>query len=79
MGWKKCLRNSPQALRKSSHSPTTARGLGDSPLEFWRRFPGALAWTVAYRSSGMMTFIVNESGTMYEKDLGPNPQSLQQR
>jgi hypothetical protein len=31
-----------------------------------------LAYPSKYRSSGVMTFIVNESGVVYEKDLGPN-------
>jgi len=31
-----------------------------------------VAYPVEYRSSGVMTFIVDESGTIYEKDLGPN-------
>jgi hypothetical protein len=29
-----------------------------------------IAWPVAYRQSGVMTFIVNHDGTVYEKDLG---------
>jgi hypothetical protein len=31
-----------------------------------------VAYPAEYRSSGVMTFIVNKSGTIYEKDLGPN-------
>ena len=31
-----------------------------------------VAYPVEYRSSGVMTFIVNESGVTYEKDLGPD-------
>jgi hypothetical protein len=31
-----------------------------------------LAYPTEYRSSGVMTFIVSESGVVYEKDLGPN-------
>jgi DUF2950 family protein len=37
-----------------------------------------VAYPVEYRSSGVMTFIVNESGTIYEKDLGPNTTKLAQ-
>jgi hypothetical protein len=37
-----------------------------------------VAYPVEYRSSGVMTFIVDESGTMYEKDLGPNTTKLAQ-
>jgi hypothetical protein len=35
-----------------------------------------VAYPAEYRSSGVMTFIVNESGTIYEKDLGPNTTKL---
>ena len=31
-----------------------------------------VAYPAEYRSSGVMTFIVDESGTIYEKDLGPD-------
>ena len=31
-----------------------------------------VAYPAEYRFSGVMTLIVNESGTIYEKDLGPN-------
>ena len=31
-----------------------------------------VAYPAEYRSSGVMTFVVNESGIIYEKDLGPN-------
>jgi len=37
-----------------------------------------VAYPVKYRSSGVMTFIVNESGTIFEKDLGPNTTKLAQ-
>jgi hypothetical protein len=35
-----------------------------------------VAYPAEYRSSGVMTFIVNESGTIYEKDLGANTTKL---
>jgi hypothetical protein len=35
-----------------------------------------VAYPAEYRSSGVMTFVVNESGTVYEKDLGPNTTKL---
>jgi hypothetical protein len=35
-----------------------------------------VAYPADYRSSGVMTFIVSESGTIYEKDLGPNTTKL---
>lgn len=37
-----------------------------------------VAYPAEYRSSGVMTFIVDESGTIYEKDLGPNTTKLAQ-
>jgi hypothetical protein len=37
-----------------------------------------VAYPVEYRSSGVMTFIVDESGTIYEKDLGPDTTKLAQ-
>ena len=35
-----------------------------------------VAYPVEYRSSGVMTFIVDKSGTIYEEDLGPNTTKL---
>ncbi len=35
-----------------------------------------VAYPVEYRSSSVMTLIVDESGTIYEKDLGPNTTKL---
>jgi len=37
-----------------------------------------VAYPVEYRSSGVITFIVDQSGTIYEKDLGPNTTKLAQ-
>jgi hypothetical protein len=37
-----------------------------------------VAFPAEYRSSGVMTFIVDESGTIYEKDLGPNTTKIAQ-
>ena len=31
-----------------------------------------VAWPAAYANSGVMTFMVNESGIVYQKDLGPD-------
>ena len=30
-----------------------------------------VAWPVHYDASGVMTFVVNQDGVAYEKDLGP--------
>jgi len=35
-----------------------------------------VAYPAEYQSSGVMTFIVNKSGTIYEKDLGPDTTKL---
>jgi hypothetical protein len=35
-----------------------------------------IAYPVEYRNSGVMTFIVNQDGNVYQKDLGPNTESL---
>jgi Protein of unknown function (DUF2950) len=37
-----------------------------------------VAYPAEYRSSGVMTFIVDESGTIYEKDLGPDSTKIAQ-
>jgi hypothetical protein len=31
-----------------------------------------VAWPAAYANSGVMTFMVNESGIVYQKDMGPD-------
>ena len=35
-----------------------------------------IAYPVEYRNSGVMTFIVDQEGKVYQKDLGPNTESL---
>ena len=35
-----------------------------------------VAYPAVYRSSGVMTFVVNQSGVIYEKDLGPDTVKL---
>ncbi|HEX4409678.1 MAG TPA: DUF2950 domain-containing protein [Xanthobacteraceae bacterium] len=37
---------------------------------------GLVAYPAEYRNSGVMTFIVNHSGTVYQKDLGPKTDQL---
>ena len=37
-----------------------------------------VAYPVEYRSSGVMTLIVDQCGTIYEKDLGPETTKLAQ-
>jgi len=38
-----------------------------------------VAYPAEYRSSGVMTFIIDRSGTIYEKDLGPKTTQLAER
>ena len=33
---------------------------------------GVIAWPVRYGETGVMTFIVNQNGEVYEQDLGPD-------
>ena len=33
---------------------------------------GILAYPAQYRNSGVMTFMVNQDGIVYQKDLGPD-------
>jgi hypothetical protein len=38
-----------------------------------------VAYPAEYRNSGVMTFIVNHSGDVYQKDLGPNTAKMAER
>ena len=38
-----------------------------------------VAYPADYRSSGVMTFLINENGTTYEKDLGEKTADLAQQ
>jgi hypothetical protein len=38
-----------------------------------------IAYPAEYRNSGVMTFIVNHAGTVFQKDLGPNTAKLAER
>jgi hypothetical protein len=39
---------------------------------------GVVAYPAQYGSSGIMTFIVNHDGVVYQKDLGKNTPSIAQ-
>jgi hypothetical protein len=39
---------------------------------------GLVAYPAQYGSSGIMTFIVNHDGVVYQKDLGPKTPSVAQ-
>jgi hypothetical protein len=38
-----------------------------------------VAWPAEYGNSGVMTFIVNHVGTVYQKDLGNNTEAIAKR
>lgn len=40
---------------------------------------GLVAYPADYRASGVMTFIVNQTGTIYQKDLGENSREIAQQ
>jgi len=39
---------------------------------------GMVAYPAQYGSSGIMTFLVNHDGAVYQKNLGPNTASIAQ-
>lgn len=38
-----------------------------------------IAWPVKYGDTGVMTFVINQAGQVYQKDLGPNTTALAKR
>ena len=38
-----------------------------------------VAWPATYGNSGVMTFIINHDGVVYEKDLGPKTAEAAQK
>jgi hypothetical protein len=62
--------------RQGQHAPDGAKNyVVDGKMSAGFAF---VAYPVDYRSSGVMTFIVDASGTIYEKDLGLNTTKLAQ-
>lgn len=60
--------------RQGPHSPGGAKNyVVDGKMSAGFAF---VAYPAEYRSSGVMTFIVNESGDIYETDLGPDTTRL---
>jgi hypothetical protein len=63
-------------MRQGPHAPGGAKNyVVDGKMIAGFAF---VAYPVEYRSSGVMTFIVDASGNIYEKDLGPNTTKLAQ-
>jgi hypothetical protein len=62
--------------RQGSHAPGGAKNyVADGKMTAGFAF---VAYPVEYHSSGVMTFIVDASGNIYEKDLGPDTIKLAQ-
>ena len=40
---------------------------------------GLIAWPVKYGETGVKTFVVNQAGIVYEKDLGPKTEAHRAR
>jgi Protein of unknown function (DUF2950) len=60
--------------RQGPHAPGGAKNyVVDGKMSAGFAF---VAYPAGYRSSGVMSFIVNESGAIYEKDLGPDTTKL---
>jgi hypothetical protein len=60
--------------RQGPHAPGGAKNyIVDGKMSAGFAF---VAYPVEYRSSGVMTFIVDATGIIYEKDLGPNTTKL---
>lgn len=54
---------------QGSHAPGGAKNYIDASGNMTGGF-AAIAWPAKYANSGVMTFIVNERGIVYQKDLG---------
>lgn len=56
---------------QGEHAPGGARSYLDEQGRLTRGF-GVIAWPATYGSSGVMTFLVDRLGIVFEKDLGPS-------
>jgi hypothetical protein len=61
---------------KSNDKPVPLRGYYFRMLPRSGKGFAAIAYPHEYRSSGVMTFIINQDGVVREKDLGPNTAKL---
>ena len=61
---------------KGNHKPVPLHGYYFRVLPRSRKGVAAIAYPAAYRSSGVMTFIINQDDVVREKDLGPNTAGL---
>jgi len=85
--WARFLRRPPGRVYKKDEKPIPYHGyyykiLKDRDECAWGAYKyvinghmvagfGLLAWPAEYGVSGVMTFVVNQNGMVYEKDLGP--------
>jgi hypothetical protein len=56
-----------------------ARAFGTGPLKFaqnWSVVLPLVAWPAEWGSAGVMAFIVNQQGKIYQKNLGPKAAAL---
>ena len=54
---------------QGKHAPGGKMAFRDAQGQMTQGF-AILAWPVSYQRSGMMTFLINKDGMLYEKDLG---------
>jgi hypothetical protein len=64
------------ASAKSGNNPVPFHGYYFRVVSTSSSGFAAIAYPVAYRSSGVMTFIVNQNDVVHEKDLGANTEKL---
>jgi len=60
------------------NSPEGARNYIDSDGEMTKGF-ALIAWPASYGASGIMSFVVNQDGIVFQKDLGPETASAAAR
>ena len=62
-------------LRRGAHAPGGEMEYTDGEGLLTHGF-GVIAWPAQYGRSGVMTFITNQRGLVYQKDLGPDTEQL---
>lgn len=60
---------------QGAHAPGGARSYLDDAGRLTGGF-AVLAWPATYDNSGVMTFVVNQQGIVFQRDLGPETESL---
>jgi len=62
-------------MQQGAHAPGGAKSFVDSSGRMTGGF-ALLAWPAKYHMSGVMTFLVNQQGIVYERDLGPDTATI---